>query len=434
MIKLIATDMDGTFLNNAHEISTENSLAVDFATGNNIEFVIATGRAYYEAMPVLKDASFKCDIITFNGGITYDKDGNILNISPLEAKDGYFITQVFDSLGITYQIYTKNTVYTPSIETDIQAYIDLIESHGAVADREAIIAESLTRQRNGHLTEVDNVVHYINETNNPLIKIIGVSKEKDKLEQAIKLLEENSNLSVTSSGPLNIEVMSKNATKGNALQNLAKEKNISLENTVALGDNLNDSSMLDIVEYSVAMKNGNPLVKEKAKFITERSNDDSGFAHEVIKLLENINNLKYEDYINKKLINSAIEATKYSYVPYSNFRVGAALLAENGNIYTGCNIENASYTPTNCAERTAIFKAVSEGVTSFKKIAIVGGPEGNLLEQCSPCGVCRQVLSEFADENFEVILGDNNQYKIYNFFNDIMPFSFTKKDLGKTEQ
>lgn len=136
--------------------------------------------------------------------------------------------------------------------------------------------------------------------------------------------------------------------------------------------------------------------------------------------------------INKKLMRLAIEATEFAYVPYSNFRVGAAILAKNGKIYTGCNIENASYTPTNCAERTAIFKAVSEGVTEFEKIAIVGGPNGNLLESCSPCGVCRQVIAEFANKDFEMLLGNSeDNYVVYNFFDDIFPFSFTKDDLNK---
>lgn len=134
--------------------------------------------------------------------------------------------------------------------------------------------------------------------------------------------------------------------------------------------------------------------------------------------------------INKELMKKAIEATKFSYVPYSEFRVGAALLTKDGTIYTGCNIENASYTPTNCAERTAIFKAVSEGVTEFSKIAIVGGPKGNLLDQCPPCGVCRQVIAEFADNDFELILGNSeDNFVVYKFFEEVFPLSFTKKDL-----
>lgn len=136
--------------------------------------------------------------------------------------------------------------------------------------------------------------------------------------------------------------------------------------------------------------------------------------------------------IEKQLIQKAIEATKFSYAPYSKFTVGAAILADNGKIYTGCNIENASYTPTNCAERTAIFKAVSEGVQEFSKIAIVGGPNRELLDYCPPCGVCRQVIAEFANEDLQIILGNSPEnYKVYNFFKEVLPLSFTKKDLNR---
>ena len=104
----------------------------------------------------------------------------------------------------------------------------------------------------------------------------------------------------------------------------------------------------------------------------------------------------------EKLIDTAIEQLKFSYTPYSNFKVGAALLTKSGKIYTGCNIENASYTPTNCAERTAFFKAVSEGVKEFQAICVVGGRDGVLTGYAAPCGVCRQVMMEFCDpEEFD---------------------------------
>ena len=127
----------------------------------------------------------------------------------------------------------------------------------------------------------------------------------------------------------------------------------------------------------------------------------------------------------EKLIDTAIEQLKFSYTPYSNFKVGAALLAENGEIYTGCNIENASYTPTNCAERTAFFKAVSEGVHDFQAICIVGGKEGKLTEYTAPCGVCRQVMMEFCDpETFQIILAiDKERYEIYTL-EELMPLGF----------
>lgn len=127
----------------------------------------------------------------------------------------------------------------------------------------------------------------------------------------------------------------------------------------------------------------------------------------------------------EKLIDTAIEQLKFSYTPYSNFKVGAALLTRSGEIYTGCNIENASYTPTNCAERTAFFKAVSEGVRDFQTICIVGGKDGKLTEYTAPCGVCRQVMMEFCNpKTFQIILAvDKERYEIYTL-EELMPLGF----------
>lgn len=430
MIKLIASDMDGTLLNSDHKIPKENVELIKFAQKNGIQFVVATGRAYYEALPALNDESIKCDIISFNGGIIYDKNGNIINITPMKLKDLYYTIEILKSLEISYQLYTKNTIYTNSIETDITAYIDLIRANGEEPNEQHLRQEAKNRLELGHITEVDNIELYLNQEDNPAIKVIGISNDLEKLKHATELLSGNENISVTSSGANNVEIMDKKATKGEALKIVADIHDINLKNAIAIGDNLNDQAMLDIVEYSIAMKNGNKELQKNAKFITEKTNSEGGVADSVMKLLKEKNEF-YED-INQTLVEAAIEATKFAYVPYSNFKVGAAILADNGKIYTGCNIENASYSPTNCAERTAIFKAVSEGVTKFKKIAVVGGPNGNLENYCPPCGVCRQVISEFADEEFELILGTSkNTYAVYNFFEEVLPLSFTAKELKK---
>ncbi len=132
----------------------------------------------------------------------------------------------------------------------------------------------------------------------------------------------------------------------------------------------------------------------------------------------------------EKLIDTAIKQLDFSYTPYSGFKVGAALLTKKGEIYTGCNIENASYTPTNCAERTAIFKAVSEGVRDFQAICIVGGKDGVLTEYAAPCGVCRQVMMEFCDpETFQIILAvDKEKYDIFTL-NELLPLGFGPSNL-----
>ena len=127
----------------------------------------------------------------------------------------------------------------------------------------------------------------------------------------------------------------------------------------------------------------------------------------------------------RTLALAAIEAMKKSYSPYSNFTVGAALLTKDGKIYTGANIENASYTPTICAERNAIFTAVHNGERQFEAIAIVGGHQGDVKGSTAPCGVCRQVMSEFCSPDFKVILvtSKDGDY-VEETLGNLMPYMF----------
>ena len=140
--------------------------------------------------------------------------------------------------------------------------------------------------------------------------------------------------------------------------------------------------------------------------------------------------------INRELlIEKAFEAQKFCYTPYSNFNVGAALITSDGTIYQGCNIENAAFTPTNCAERTAFFKAISEGQMDFVAIAVVGNKDGIKQgegDYCAPCAVCRQVMAEFCDlDTFKVIMAkDINDYKEYTL-GELLPLAFTGKALDK---
>lgn len=125
------------------------------------------------------------------------------------------------------------------------------------------------------------------------------------------------------------------------------------------------------------------------------------------------------------LLDMAVKAMENAYAPYSGYKVGAALITDDGETYTGCNIENSSYTPTVCAERVAVFKAVSEGKRNFAAIAVVGGKNGQIDGLFPPCGVCRQVLAEFCDPRcFEVILGKGEgKYEIYKL-GELLPLGF----------
>ena len=133
----------------------------------------------------------------------------------------------------------------------------------------------------------------------------------------------------------------------------------------------------------------------------------------------------------KNLIREAILAMEHAYTPYSDFKVGSALLTAKQKIYTGCNIENASLTPTNCAERTAFFKAVSEGERDFAAIAIVGGKDGAVTDYCPPCGVCRQVIREFVDPlRFLVIVAKSEEDYLVYFLEELLPMSFGPEHLS----
>ena len=131
---------------------------------------------------------------------------------------------------------------------------------------------------------------------------------------------------------------------------------------------------------------------------------------------------------NRELMERAVCARKNSYSPYSGFRVGAALLTKSGKVYTGCNVENAAYTPTNCAERTAIFKAVSEGEREFSAIAVVGGKGEEIASVCTPCGVCRQVLAEFCEKDFKILVGTPEAIRGFTL-EELLPESFGKSNL-----
>ena len=134
----------------------------------------------------------------------------------------------------------------------------------------------------------------------------------------------------------------------------------------------------------------------------------------------------------KALIEQTIAARENAYTPYSHFKVGAALLGRSGRVYTGCNVENAGYTPTNCAERTALFKAVSEGEREFEAIAIVGSMEGEKNELVTgPCGVCRQALYEFGGDGLVVLMAKSPEDYVERTLGELLPFGFGPANLKK---
>lgn len=134
----------------------------------------------------------------------------------------------------------------------------------------------------------------------------------------------------------------------------------------------------------------------------------------------------------EKLIRAALEARSHSYAPYSHFQVGAALLTKEGRIYEGCNIENAAYTPTICAERSAFFRAVYEGERAFAAIAIAGSPEGECVSYAAPCGVCRQVMMEFCDpKEFRIVVARSVEDYVEYSLEELLPMGFGPDNLQR---
>ena len=160
---------------------------------------------------------------------------------------------------------------------------------------------------------------------------------------------------------------------------------------------------------------------------TQITHNETGIA---VKGTELPDRIKISDLKCRELIAKATQMLKLSYTPYSHFKVGAALLTKGGKIYGGCNVENAAYGPSICAERTAFVKAVSEGELEFAAIAIVGGPEGKIMDFCPPCGVCRQVIREFCDpKSFYIILARSEaDYWVYTL-EELLPMSFGPENL-----
>ena len=133
----------------------------------------------------------------------------------------------------------------------------------------------------------------------------------------------------------------------------------------------------------------------------------------------------------EKLIDLAFAAMDKSYAPYSGYKVGASLLSKSGRVFSGCNVENAAYGPTNCAERTAFFKAVSEGEREFSAIAVVGGKDGNVKDLFVPCGVCRQVMAEFCDGDFEIIVAKSpEEYSVFTL-SEMLPMGLSPKNVAE---
>ncbi len=290
MIKLIATDMDGTLLNAAHEISQENQEAIKFAQEHGITVVIATGRAFYEANTPVAETDLKVPYICLNGAEVRDETFNIMSTSHLNHSLVSKITSTLKEKDIYYQVYTNRGIYTENPQRDLEIYIDIAERAGQKADVEKIENSIQKRIDNGTLKIVDNYDKIEDITGELIMKILAFDSDLGKIDLVGQELAQSPNLAVSSSSRGNLEITHSDAQKGIALSTIAKQLGIDLKDVMALGDNLNDVSMLERVGYSVAMDNAAPEVKTVAKYVTD-SNENSGVGKAIKKFLKEENQL-----------------------------------------------------------------------------------------------------------------------------------------------
>ena len=290
MIKLIATDMDGTLLNAAHEISQENQEAIKFAQEHGITVVIATGRAFYEANTPVAETDLKVPYICLNGAEVRDETFNIMSTSHLNHSLVSKITSTLKEKDIYYQVYTNRGIYTENPQRDLEIYIDIAERAGQKADVEKIENSIQNRIDNGTLKIVDNYDKIEDIPGELIMKILAFDSDLGKIDLVGQELAQSPNLAVSSSSRGNLEITHSDAQKGIALSTIAKQLGIDLKDVMALGDNLNDVSMLERVGYSVAMDNAAPEVKTVAKYVTD-SNENSGVGKAIMKFLKEENQL-----------------------------------------------------------------------------------------------------------------------------------------------
>jgi Cof subfamily protein (haloacid dehalogenase superfamily) len=266
--------MDGTLLGPDHTISKKNKEAILEAQSRGIEVVIATGRSYSEAYYPLTDAGLKVPFICLNGAEVRKNDGELLSATYLAKSEIDQIVSILEEQKIDYQLFIGKTVYTKSIEDQIDTFVQLALAANQVPPIDEIRAEVMNRVEIGLVKEIPSLAPIIEKHKQEINKIFGTSFNKIHLDNARKALKSLTGLAVSSSGAGNLEITSINAQKGIALEQLAKSKGIAMENIMAIGDNYNDLSMLQVVGHSVAMGNAPEDIKAACKSVTTTNEFD----------------------------------------------------------------------------------------------------------------------------------------------------------------
>lgn len=285
MIQLIASDMDGTLLGPKMTISEENQQAIQYAKENGITFMVATGRGYTEAKPVLTEAGIDCPMITVNGAQAFDSDGELLFTISIDKENIQNIISILQEKKVYFEIATTEGVYSDNIAQRIENVATMIAKKMPHVSYKTAVSMAVPFLDSLQVTYIKDYQYILNHPTLEVLKFIVFSEDKNgvlqPLEKEIMTLPD---ITVTSSFENNIEINHRNATKGAAVQHIANKLGIDMDNVMTIGDNFNDISMLEVAGVSFAMENAENTVKETAKYQTA-SNVHNGAGKAIIRAI-----------------------------------------------------------------------------------------------------------------------------------------------------
>ncbi|WP_125568354.1 Cof-type HAD-IIB family hydrolase [Companilactobacillus insicii] len=287
MIKLIASDMDGTLLNEKMEVSERNIQAIKAAKANGIEFLIASGRGLSEAKPFLKDRVHP-GYITLNGAEVFDSNEKLVSSNPISNDSKNKIVNLFHEYRVYFEVITNKGIFSDNKELRISSLAQLLVSLNPGTTYEQAYADTLERIKLTPMTFLDSYDKIFNDESYQIMKLLAFDSGNDRSVKLKPLTDEIhkvlKDVVVTSSSPNNIEVNSSDAQKGIALMKYAKSKGIKQSETMSIGDNLNDASMIQEAGIGVAMANAIPEIKDMADEFTDNNAND-GVAQIIEKVI-----------------------------------------------------------------------------------------------------------------------------------------------------
>ncbi|MFL6556401.1 MAG: Cof-type HAD-IIB family hydrolase [Bacillus sp. (in: firmicutes)] len=284
MIKCIASDMDGTLLNSSQLISEENKQAILKAQAQGVEFVVATGRSYQEATYVLAQAGLTCPVICANGAEVRTSEGAVLSATPISKQMARDIAAKLREKDVYFEVYTNDGAFTIDADKAVSILVDIVMSANPEVNRAEIIEAAGARIRDGLVHTVEDYELLFADENYQIYKFLAFSFDADRLESASQSLAELDGLAVSTSGHDNLEITNTHAQKGIALESFVKTKGIELTETMAIGDNYNDVSMLEKAGRSIAMGNADYYIKSLCDVITD-TNEESGVAKAILEVI-----------------------------------------------------------------------------------------------------------------------------------------------------